>query len=155
MKWTNIISTAAKVFLILGIIGSLAGGIAFAHNIFWNYDEIEIFLYGILFAAIGIVAILISYAMIMMLCEISQNLYETKQEVQKVNSKLDEPAKNTPREMPSYSGVPSQNKPRAGLFIDSDTSNNNSDTTNKWKCPKCGKENKNSTRVCMDCAYQR
>ena len=100
MKWTNIIKKAAKVFLVLGIIGSLAGGIAFAHNIFWNYDEIEIFLYGILFAAIGIVVLLLSYAGIMMLCEISQNLYETNQEVQKINSKIDDPAQSTPGEMP-------------------------------------------------------
>lgn len=92
MKWTNIISGVAKVFLILGIIGSFTG----AMILIVAEEELS---YAFLFA-IGIVVIFISYAGIMMLCEISQNLYEINQEVQKVNSKIDDPAQSTPGEMP-------------------------------------------------------
>ena len=31
----------------------------------------------------------------------------------------------------------------------------NSNSTNTWQCPKCGKTNLNSVRMCGDCGYNK
>ena len=122
MFWTNLIKGVCKIFLVLLIIGSVIGGIASGD-----------FLIGILIIVGGIVVSFLLVSGMMMMCEISENVYEIR-----LNSRS---SSNHSSLIKSYSNAPDSFVPES--------------TQGSWKCPKCGKSNSNSSRVCKDCGYQK
>lgn len=71
MFWTNLVKSLGKIAIGLGVIGSIIGGIAVGKGA-------DNGLIGFLVIIIGIVFTFIGMAGVMMICEISQNIAETR-----------------------------------------------------------------------------
>lgn len=176
MFWTNLIKGVCKIFLVLSIIGSVIGGIAFA-------DMADNVLIGIGLIIIGVVISFLSISGIMMICEISENVYEIKY-------KMSNNPEHISYQQPSVSPVRSIQEPNnekkknitSKKAVEDTSAKNVSDwvcscgTRNyniyckkcgkkrpdsfvpkqgSWECPECGMNNPNSSRVCKDCGYQK
>ena len=71
MFWTNLVKGLGKIAIGLGVLGSIIGGIAAGKGA-------DSGLVGILVIILGVVFTFIGMAGVMMICEISQNIAETR-----------------------------------------------------------------------------
>jgi len=71
MFWTNLVKSLGKIAIGLGVIGSIIGGIAAGKGA-------DNGLLGFLVIILGVVFTFIGMAGVMMICEISQNIAETR-----------------------------------------------------------------------------
>ena len=71
MFWTNLVKGLGKIAIGLGVIGSVIGGIAVGKGA-------DNGLLGFLVIILGVVFTFIGMAGVMMICEISQNIAETR-----------------------------------------------------------------------------
>ena len=83
MFWTNLVKNLGKIAIGLGVLGSVIGGIAAG-------KAADSGLVGFLIIVVGVVFTFIGMAGVMMICEISQNIAETRKalENQNPNSQL-------------------------------------------------------------------
>ena len=83
MFWTNLVKNLGKIAIGLGVLVSVIGGIAAG-------KAADNGLVGFLIIIVGIVFTFIGMAGVMMICEISQNIAETRKslENQNTNSQL-------------------------------------------------------------------
>ena len=114
MFWTKFTRIVCKISLWLGIIASIIVGIAFADST----DGISLFL-----LIIGPIVSFLSVSLVMMICEISENLYELKNKVKSISS---------------------QTKPMTQSYSNGSASNKS------WVC-KCGARNSSATKFCKSC----
>ena len=124
MFWTDFVRKICTAFIILAIIASVIGGII-------CFEESILLGLGIMVG--GVFVSLLSISGVMVICEISDNVYEIR-----LNSRS---SSNHSSLIKSYSNAPDSFVPES--------------TQGSWKCPKCGKSNSNSSRVCKDCGYQK
>ncbi len=89
MFWTNLVKGIGKALVVLGVIGSIIMGIAAG-------KAADSGLLGFLAIIIGIVVSFISVSGIMMICEISQNVYETKTQLTQQNGGMNASAPGSP-----------------------------------------------------------
>ena len=78
MFWTNLVKGLGKIAIGLGFIGSIIGGIAAGKGA-------DNGLIGFLVIIIGIVFTFIGMTGVMMICEISQNIAETRKILENQN----------------------------------------------------------------------
>lgn len=151
MFWTKWVKSINTVFLVISIIASLIIGIVIAAGV-------NVFL-GLIVAAFCIFLSYCGVAVAMTLVEISENVAELKKSG----------VQSLPTSSLTYASHQKNNSWVCNCGTRNDISaefcrncgkkppENNSYTpsSDTWKCPKCGKENPKSTRICMDCAYNR
>ena len=179
MFWTNLIKGVCKIFLVLSIIGSVIGGIAFA-------DMADNVLIGAGIIIIGIVISFLSIAGIMMICEISENVYEIKYKMSN-NSEhtshtsyqqsyassvrsMPEPSNEKKKKITSEKSAEDTSAKNVSDWVCSCGTRNYNIYCKKcgkkrpdsfvpkqgsWECPECGMNNPNSSRICKDCGYQK
>ena len=130
MWWTVSIKSVAYVILILGIIGSIICAL--------KYIEDSETLAAVLIAAGGIGCTFLSVGGIMMICEISENIYEINLVSQE---KMEDTSNSSGAAQKSYS-------------LDRMAAERNI-TDDKWKCPNCGRLNKKTDMTCKDCGTSK
>lgn len=137
MFWTNIVKSLIKTFSVVSIIA-----IAILGFYLMSLDD-DLIVTGILIIIIGSAIVLVSVSLLGVFTEISENLYE----INRKTNTMPQPLNNT--QSPNNTYKPQNSKPNLSTIASSSPSGNT------WKCPKCGKTNSTSSRVCMDCSYQK
>ena len=130
---STIMKVAAWGYLIFGVIGSLTMG-GMVNGVARDG--------GTLVTIIGIIST-VFFAII--LFAIAKILEHSEYTVAKINAMEREARKTNAPEAPA--GASNSKMSLSDIASKS--------TGNEWRCPKCGKTNPTSSRVCKDCGYQK
>lgn len=128
---SSLVKVFAWIYLILGVIGSIIMGVS-ASDMFYG-DGI-----GFVVAVAGLVSTGGTAFILFAIAKIMEN---TEYCISKI-SRMEQHAKPAPVEGASNSKM-------SLAAVTSKSSGG------EWRCPKCGKTNPTSVRVCKDCAYQK
>ena len=158
MKWTTSIKGITTLFLVLMIIGVLVYG--------FSVMDVSPTL-GVVIMCVGTLLSILSVGLIMVLCEISENLYYIRSNMGKGSGILSAASelkrqRDTvsdgswvcncgTRNMSTSRFCKSCGKEKSTLSAPVSAPNKSS----IWICPECGKSNPNSCRVCKDCGYNK
>lgn len=155
MKWTATIKGITTFFLVIMIIGACIAGFAVM-------NESGALGFGIICG--GILISIISVGLVMVLCEISENIYYIRSNIERnaasiTNSTELKRQRETVADGSWVCNCGARNKAES-RFCRSCGKENTSSPVNRpsvsvWRCPECGKTNPNSSRVCKDCGYNK
>ena len=156
MKWTSTIKGLTTTILVISIIGICIAGFSIMGS--------SVIL-GVGIIIVGSLVSVLSVGGVMVLCEISENIYYTSVSIEKGSdgSLAYAELKRQKETLSDGSWVcncgtrnnatakfcKSCGKERKVLY------EHNSSKVSTWTCPECGKTNPNSSRICKDCSYEK
>lgn len=129
---STVVKVIAWIYVVLGVIGSFIMGNS-AKEMFYGADGI-----GVVITVVSLVSIAGTAFVLFAIAKIMEN---------------------TEYCMSKISRMESQNKPAPNVGASNSKMNLSAIASksvgSEWRCPKCGKTNPTSVRVCKDCAYQK
>lgn len=133
---SKIMNIIAWIYTVLGVIASIVSGSKF-EDIFPRLD-----VSAAIITIVGIINTLFFAAILFAIAKILEHTEYSSDKVASVElavKRLSSGSENTPA-----------SNSKMNLSAAAGSSSNDG-----WRCPKCGKTNPSTSRVCKDCAYQK